>query len=174
MIMKERIEHQFGPVYDKNSKILILGSFPSVKSRQEDFYYMHPQNRFYQILSKIFKEDFVNLSINDKIKLLNKCHIALYDVVFSCIINLSSDQSIKEPIACDIEKILKETEIKRIYLNGKKAFELFKKFFPHLLPMAKCLPSSSPANAKYSLDELVREWNVIKNDDNFEYLCDNR
>ena len=154
--------HEFPPFVELNSKILILGSFPSVKSREQSFFYMHPQNRFYKVLSKIYGDDFVNVGIEDKKKLFSKYHLALYDVIESCDIVGSSDQSIKNVVPADIEMILKNSSIEHIYINGKKAFELFKRYFPHLLSITTNLPSTSSANAAYSLTRLVEEWKVIR------------
>jgi len=152
----EKQVHNFAPVYDKDSKYLFLGSFPSVKSRNKSFYYMHPKNRFYPLLEKVFKDEFTTENIDKKIKLLNKHHIALFDVVKSCEIHGSSDSSIKNIELNNIDEIVNNSKIKTIILNGKLAYSLFIKHFPHLLDKAYYLPSTSPANAKCSLNDLEK------------------
>lgn len=158
----ENIKHPFEPIIDKECNILILGSFPSIKSRENKFYYMHPQNRFYKLLSKIYNEDFVNADINMKKKLLLENHIAIYDVIESCEIINSDDNKIKNVKYVDVLNLLKNCKIKKIYLNGKKAYELFIKKYPKLQDMAYYLPSTSPANAAFSFDKLYQCWKVIK------------
>ena len=148
------------PFIDNDSTILILGSFPSVKTREVGFYYGHPQNRFYRVISSIFKSE-LPISIEEKKQLLKKYHIALYDVIYSCDIINSGDSSIKNVTPIDIKKILtKFPNIKRIILNGNKAKELFIKYLSKdintkNIDIAYC-PSTSPANAKMSVDELVK------------------
>ena len=158
----ENIKHPFEPIIDKDCNILILGSFPSIKSRENKFYYMHPQNRFYKLLSKIYNEDFVNADINMKKKLLLENHIAIYDVIESCEIINSDDSKIKNVKYADVLNLLKNCKIKKIYLNGKKAYELFIKKYPKLQYMVYYLPSTSPANAAFSFDKLYQCWKVIK------------
>jgi hypoxanthine-DNA glycosylase len=155
------IKHDFKPIINKDSKILILGSFPSVKSRENDFYYMHPQNRFWPLMSAILEEDLVDASIQDKTKLLKKHHIALYDVIESCNINGSSDASISDVRPINLKELIKFSSIKHIYLNGRKAESLFNEYFPDYKSMAFYLPSTSPANARYRLDDLYKEWLTI-------------
>ena len=160
-----KVNHSFPIFIDSNSKILILGSFPSVKSREEDFYYMHKQNRFYKILSNLFNEDFYNVDINTKKELLSKYHIALYDVIESCEIENSNDETIKNVEPSNIKKYIKNTNIKHIYINGNKAKELFIKYNNDLINMTTFLPSTSARNARFNLDKLTNEYKVIK-----EYL----
>lgn len=148
------LNHSFEAVYDKNSVYLFLGSFPSVKSREYNFYYMHPQNRFYLLLKEVFNDDFTTSDINKKRKLLLKHKIALFDVIKSCEITGSSDSSIKNVIPNDIEYIIKNSNIRKIILNGKLAYNLFIKYNPSLKDMSYYLPSTSPANAKCSLEKL--------------------
>ena len=148
------LNHSFEAVYDKNSVYLFLGSFPSVKSREYNFYYMHPQNRFYLLLKEVFNDDFTTSDINKKRKLLLKHKIALFDVIKSCEIVGSSDSSIKNVIPNDIEYIIKNSNIRKIILNGKLAYNLFIKYNPSLKDMSYYLPSTSPANAKCSLEKL--------------------
>lgn len=155
------VKHTFDIIIDNNSKILILGSIPSIKSREKNFYYMNSNNRFYKVLEAIFDDNFTNEDINIKIELLKKHHIALYDVISECDITNSSDQSIKKPVVARIDEIVLKYKIDRIFLNGKKAYSLFIKYFPHLIDKAILLPSTSSANAAYSLDKLINEWKII-------------
>lgn len=150
--------HPINPVYDKNSKILILGSFPSVKSREVGFFYGHPQNRFWKVLARIFEEN-VPETIEEKRSMLLRNHIAVWDVIHSCEITGSSDSSIKNVVANDLTQILEEAQIQKICVNGKKAFSLYQKYIkPQTGREAVCLPSTSPANAAFGLDRLVLEW----------------
>ena len=160
-----KVNHSFPIFINSNSKILILGSFPSVKSRELDFYYMHKQNRFYKILSILFNEDFYNVDINKKKELLNKYNIALYDVIESCEIENSNDETIKNVEPSSIKEYIKDTNVKHIFINGNKAKELFIKYNKDLLDITSFLPSSSARNARYNLDKLVEEYKIIK-----EYL----
>ena len=158
----EKVYHGFDIVCDSDCRVLILGSFPSVKSREENFYYAHPQNRFWKVLSSVLNDNFVGLTANEKKEKLLCHHIALYDVITSCDIIGSSDSSIKNPTYLDIDEILKNSKIEKIFLNGNKAYELFIKKFPQYIGMTAKMPSTSPANAKCSLDGLVEEWKKIK------------
>lgn len=154
------IDHPLDPIFDSNSKILILGSFPSVKSREYMFYYAHPQNRFWRVLSNIFN-DKEPASIREKTNFLIKHNIALWDVIHSCEIVGSSDSSIKNVVANDISTIINEANILQIFTNGKKADELYKKYiYPVVNIESVCLPSTSPANAAWSLDKLTNKWKV--------------
>jgi len=155
--------HNIEPVFNKNSKVLILGSFPSVKSREQQFFYGHPQNRFWKVISSITNENLPT-TIEEKKSLLIRNNIAVWDVIKSCEIIGSSDSSITNVVPNDIYKILKATNIKAIYANGDKAYSLFKKYFGEELAARK-LPSTSPANAQYSLERLIEEWKVILEND---------
>ena len=147
----EKIEHTFEPVYDEYSEILILGTFPSVKSRGNNFYYGHPQNRFWKVIANINNVP-VPESIDEKRKLLLDLHIAIWDVVASCSISGSSDSSIKDVTANDISKLLKDTNIKTIYGNGAKACELYNRYVYSKTGRAIVkLPSTSPANAGFHI-----------------------
>ncbi|MCF7924603.1 MAG: DNA-deoxyinosine glycosylase [Candidatus Izimaplasma sp.] len=160
--LKHISSHGFGPVIFKSSKILILGSFPSVKSREENFFYMHSQNRFWEILSRLFNDkDFANQKIKSKIQALKKHNIALYDVIESCDIVNSEDSSITNVRPTNIEKLIKDTKINRIFLNGKKAYNLFNKYNPNLKELGSYLPSTSSANARYSIKRLLNEWELL-------------
>lgn len=154
--------HPIAPVFDKDSKILILGSFPSVKSREEGFFYGHPQNRFWKVTSQIFGEE-LPVTINEKKAILIRNHIAVWDVIGSCEIEGSSDSSIRNVTVNDLSVILDTADIRAIFLNGKKAEQYYLKYlFPVLKRDAVCLPSTSPANAAWSLDKLTDAWKVIK------------
>lgn len=150
--------HTFPPVYDKHSKILILGTFPSVKSREGDFYYHHPQNRFWKLLSRLFKEELPQ-SIPEKKQMLLTHQTALWDVVKSCDIVGSSDASIRNILPNDLSVILERCRIEQIFTNGNKAQELYMQLcYPKTGRESIRLPSTSPANAAYSLDQLVNIW----------------
>ena len=123
----EKIEHTFEPVYDKNSKILILGSFPSVKSRENNFYYGHPQNRFWKVIAAVLKVKPPE-TIEEKRMMLLEHNIAIWDVIASCSIQGSSDTSIKDVVVNDFTEILANSEIEKIYVNGGKAYELYHKY----------------------------------------------
>lgn len=155
-------DHEFDVVIDAESRILILGSFPSVLSRNKGFYYMNPKNRFWSVLSEIFQEDFVSVDIQGKLNLLHRHHIALYDVVESCDLQGSADSSIKNIIVADLDKIIRSAPIRKIYLNGSKAYILFSRYFPQYTSMAVMLPSTSSANAIFSFDDLLEKWKVIR------------
>ena len=154
--------HPIEPIYDKNSKILILGSFPSVRSREEGFFYGHKQNRFWKVISGIFEEEEPK-TIEDKKSLLLRNRIALWDVIQSCDIVGSSDSSISNVVPNDLSTILSTADIKAIFVNGKAAFKYFEKYTePVIKRSATCLPSTSPANAAWSMDRLLKEWKCIK------------
>lgn len=156
------IKHPFPPLYNKDSKILILGSFPSVKSREQMFFYGHPQNRFWKVVSSVFERDEPE-TIEEKKQLLYENGVALWDVIASCEIAGSSDSSIKNVRVNDISKILEESDIRQIFVNGKTAEKYFKKYTQAQINReAVCLPSTSPANAVWSLEKLVEAWQAIK------------
>lgn len=156
------IIHPFSPLYNASSKILILGSFPSVKSREQMFFYGHPQNRFWKVVSAVFGCD-VPVNIEEKRRFLLSNGIALWDVIASCEITGSSDSSIKNVTANDISIILKSAEICRIFVNGKTAEKYYNKYIKKSIGIdAVCLPSTSPANAAWSLKRLIEAWKIIK------------
>lgn len=157
----EKIIHPIEPLFSKNSKILILGSFPSVKSREEMFFYGHPQNRFWPLLARIFSEK-IPTDTEEKKRIALSHNIAMWDVLASCEIEGSSDSSIKNAVANDLAPILDAADIKNIYVNGKTAKKYYDKLiFPHLEREAFCLPSTSPANAAYNMDKLYEAWKII-------------
>ena len=158
----EHIVHSFEPVYDKASEILILGTLPSVKSRENNFYYGHKQNRFWKVLATLLQEP-VPHTIEEKKAMLLAHRIALWDVIQSCDIKGSSDSSIKNVKPTELRKILDASNIKQIYANGSKAGQLYKKYQLPLTGMeAVVLPSTSPANAAWSLERLCEAWRKIK------------
>ena len=155
------IIHPIQPVYDKDSEVLILGSFPSVKSREEGFFYGHPQNRFWKVTASVFDEEPPRTTEKKKDFLIRN-HIALWDVIGSCDIEGSSDSSIRNVKVNDISKILTTADIKAIYLNGKKAYHLYQQYLePTINREGICLPSTSPANAVWRLERLKQAWSVI-------------
>ena len=160
----EHIVHSFEPVYDKDSEILILGTLPSVKSRENNFYYGHKQNRFWKVLATLLKEP-VPETIEEKKVMLLAHRIALWDVIQSCDIKGSSDSSIKNVQPTDIGMILEKTNVTQMYANGNKAGQLYKRYqFPVTGIEATVLPSTSPANAAWSLARLCEAWKTILHD----------
>ena len=151
--------HPFPPIYDTNYKILLLGSFPSVKSRETKFYYGNPKNRFWIVLAKLFNEE-CPLSIESKTEFLLRHNIALWDTLKSCSITGSSDNSIKNPIPNDFDKIIAESKISQIFCIGKTSYTLFTRL-TNL--NAIYLPSPSPANCAMSIDKLVDSYRIILN-----------
>ena len=155
------IIHPISPIYDKDSEILILGSFPSVRSREEGFFYGHPQNRFWKVVASVYGEN-VPQSVEEKKAFLLRNHIAVWDVIKSCDIEGSSDASIKNVAANDLNEILDVADIKEIYVNGKTALKYYKKYTePIIGRTAVCLPSTSPANAAWNVERLTEAWKMI-------------
>lgn len=158
----EHIVHPLKPVYKTRSNILILGSFPSVKSREDAFYYSNKYNRFRKVLSSILGTNEPTSTV-EKIEMLNDANIAIYDVIYSCDIIKSYDSSIKNVVPTDINKIITEINIKKIYTNGNKATDLYKRYSENIAGIKTVsLPSTSPANARYSLEDLIDKWKIIK------------
>jgi hypoxanthine-DNA glycosylase len=156
--------HGFDAVIDDQSELLILGSFPSVKSRENAFYYMHPQNRFWSVLQAIYEDDnFLSHDITIKIRALKEHHITLYDVIESCDIIGSKDSSITNVTPVNITALIKGTSITKVLLNGNKAGSLFNTYNPALRPLATTVPSTSSANAQYGLERLVKTWKTAIN-----------
>mgnify|MGYP000388505498 CR=1 FL=1 len=162
----EHIIHPFPPLYDNNSKILILGSLPSVKSREQMFFYGHPQNRFWKVITAVINNSGMNdknievpVTIEEKKMMLHNNHIALWDTIYSCDIIGSSDSSIKNAVPADISRILKAADIQTIIANGGTAFRLYGRYCEPVTgrPAALC-PSTSPANAAFSLERLSECW----------------
>ncbi len=155
-------QHPIPPLYDKNSKVLILGSFPSVKSREQMFFYGHPQNRFWKVICAVMGKD-TPVTIEEKSSFLHENNIALWDVIASCDITGSSDSSIKNVVANDLTQILRSADIKQIFVNGRTAEKYYNKYIRDTIAKkAVCLPSTSPANAGWSLDRLINAWGIVR------------
>lgn len=161
--MKKHIIHPIPPFFGKESKILILGSFPSVKSREQQFFYGHPQNRFWKVMARVF-DDGIPDTIAEKQSFLSAHRIALWDVIGACDIKGSSDSSIENVTPNDISEILKAADISGIFVNGKTAEKYYRKYIEKETGIrAVCLPSTSPANAAWSVDMLVSAWKEALN-----------
>lgn len=159
--MGEIFTHTFEPIFDRNSEILVLGSFPSVKSRENNFYYAHPQNRFWRVVASVYSCP-VPSSVEEKKNMLLSNKIAVWDVIRSCEITGSADSTIKSVIPNDLSEILSVADIKKIYANGKTAQSLYNKYIKKNTGVdIISLPSTSPANAAYSLEKLIKEWKII-------------
>ena len=164
--MKEKnnythVRHGFEPLYDSSSNILILGTMPSVKSREQNFYYGHPQNRFWKLLAALYGDNIPN-TIEEKKLFLHSHHIALWDVISECDIIGSSDSSIKNVVPADLSVILNSADIKCIYANGTKAYDLYMKYSYGMTKREIVkLPSTSPANAAFQMDRLINIWQSI-------------
>lgn len=155
------LTHPIAPIYDNNSKILILGSFPSVKSREIGFYYGHPQNRFWRVIAAVFDSD-VPQTIEEKRKFLLSHNIAVWDVIASCEIKGSADSTIRDVTPNDLSVILENTPINQIFVNGKTAEGYYIKYTEKITgKKAICLPSTSPANASWTMERLVEAWKQI-------------
>ena len=153
--------HPIPPLYDENSRVLILGSFPSVKSREAMFFYGHPQNRFWKIMAAL-TDSPVPETVEEKKKLILSNHFALWDSIGSCTIVGSSDSSIRDVVPNDLRIILDHAPIEHIFCNGATSLKYYRKYNePILHRTAQALPSSSPANAAWSLDRLVDAWRII-------------
>lgn len=152
-----KVEHTFEPIYNKESKILILGSIPSVKSRENKFYYGHPKNRFWRLISEIFNEKLPD-TVEEKEKIILNNNLAIYDVIKSCEIEGSADNSIKNVQINDINKIIKNSSINKVIFNGNKAYQLYEKYEKNKFANLVVLPSTSPANARFSFEELFKKW----------------
>ena len=157
----QSLKHTFDPVFNAESKILILGSFPSVKSRENNFFYGHPQNRFWKVMANVLDWN-VPTTIEEKREMLLNNYVAVWDVIASCSIVGSSDTSIKDVVVNDFSKILENSKVERIYVNGGKAYELYHKYAEKVTGIqAVKLPSTSPANAAWSLEKLTKTWKEI-------------
>lgn len=157
----QHIVHPIPPLFDRNSRILILGSFPSVKSREQAFFYGHPQNRFWKLLPMLYGEPPLS-TIPEKRAFCQAHGIALWDVIASCDILGSSDSSIQNALPNDLTPILKGAPIERIFTNGKTAGKLYDRYIlPQVEREAVCLPSTSPANAAWTLEKLQAAWQII-------------
>lgn len=156
------VTHEFEPFYDKDSKILILGSIPSPVSRKQGFYYAHPQNRFWKVLEKVYNEK-IEGDISSKKKFLTKHRIALWDVLESCYIEGAKDSSIKDPKPNDINKIILNSKVKKIFTLGRVSYNLYNKYcYPNTNIKAIYLPSTSPLNCALNLEKLTEKYQIIK------------
>ena len=155
-----RVEHEFPPVYDENSRVLILGTIPSPKSRERGFYYMHPQNRFWKMLSQVLGEP-MSLDIPCRREICISHGIALWDVLAECSIEGASDSSIKNAVPNRLEVIFQAADIRAVITTWKKAQALYERFFPDLM-QAVCLPSTSPANRTISEAEMLEKYRQIE------------
>ncbi|WP_300409116.1 DNA-deoxyinosine glycosylase [Lagierella sp.] len=157
----ETITHPLKPLYNNESKILILGSFPSVKTREYGFFYGHPQNRFWPVMERLFGVE-LSREIEVRRDFLLKNKIAVFDSIFQCDIVGSSDASIKNVKPSDLKNIVETADIQQVFCNGGTSFKYYKKYHSKVLGLEGIkLPSTSPANARYRLEDLVKEWNII-------------
>lgn len=157
----QRIIHPIPPLFDKDCTKLILGSFPSVKSREAQFFYGHPQNRFWRLIAELFNEE-IPRTIEEKSELVLKHNIAMWDTIHSCTITGSSDSSIKDVVPNDLSVILNNSRVTQIFANGTASYNLYQKYiYPVTNIPAVKLPSTSPANAAFSLERLKQSWNII-------------
>ena len=159
--MSERILHPFPPLFDSESRTLILGSFPSVKSREAMFFYGHPQNRFWRLTALLCHEDTPQ-TIEEKSSLILRHHLALWDSIESCTITGSSDSSVRDVVPNDLRVIFDNSKTERVFCNGALSHKMYMKYiYPQTGIAAVKLPSTSPANAAYSLERLAESWRVI-------------
>lgn len=169
-----RIQHPIPPLFDAQCRVLILGSFPSVKSREACFFYGHPQNRFWRVMARVFAEAsadgeegqteiLVPATVTEKKTFLLDHHVAVWDVIATCDIAGSADSSIRNVVANDLSVILSQAPIQQIFVNGKAAQKYYQRYtLPVTGRQAICLPSTSPANAAWSADRLVDAWRVVR------------
>lgn len=159
------VTHEFEPIFNQDSRVLILGTFPSVKSRENQFYYGHPQNRFWKVMAGL-TDSSVPITIDEKKTLLLDHGIAIWDIISYCEIKGSSDSSIRNVIPADLSRILDSCDIRQIYANGGTAKKLYEKYSQEKTGREIIgLPSTSPANAAFSLERLLGSWCQVK-----EYL----
>lgn len=162
MSKRQTIVHPLRPLFQADSKILILGSFPSVKTREYGFFYGHPQNRFWRLMERIFEEE-LSTDIEERRAFLLEHNIAVYDVIYQCDIIGSSDASIQNAVPSDLRPIFKEANIRRIFCNGSTSYRYYRKYQEKKIGTnAILLPSTSPANARVSIDDLYSKWKIIR------------
>lgn len=160
---RTQVMHPIPPVWNAESRVLVLGSFPSVKSREQNFFYGHKQNRFWRVLAAVLETE-VPETMEEKKRFLLNARIAVWDVIGSCTIVGSSDASIKDVKPNNLSEILDRADIRQIYCNGAKSYELFNRYlYPVIGREAEKLPSTSPANAAKTTDMLVSEWKQLRN-----------
>ena len=161
MSEQQTIIHPIPPMYDEDCRILILGSFPSVKSREAMFFYGHPQNRFWRLLALLFDEP-VPQTIEEKRTLALGHHVAMWDTIHSCTITGSSDSSIRDVVPNDLSVILENSKVAHIFCNGATSYKLYMKYiYPTTGIEAVKLPSTSPANAAFGIERLANSWQII-------------
>ena len=154
-------KHPIPPLYDAESRVLILGSFPSVKSREGQYFYHHPQNRFWKVLAAVLQEE-PPVTIAEKAAMLHRRHIALWDVIASCEIAGSSDSSIRNAVPNDLSPIFAAADIRAVFCNGGAIYNYYRKYTQAATGFTAIqLPSTSPANASWSLQRLTAAWSVI-------------
>ena len=162
--MSERthVTHEaFGPLYDADSEVLILGSIPSPKSREQRFYYGHPQNRFWKVMAAVLEESLPS-TVEEKAEMMHRHHIALWDSLSECDLRGATDASIQNPVPTDIPWLLRETKIHAVFCTGATAYRYYEKYhFPATGISAVRLPSTSPANAAVSLEKLTEAYKMI-------------
>ena len=158
----QHIIHPFEALYDEDSRILVLGSFPSVKSREQKFFYGHPQNRFWQVTAAVFEDD-VPETIERKKQFLHRHHVAAWDVIDGCDIKGPGHSSIKNAVPTDLQKIIRNSRVSAVFCNGKTSGRMYEKYHEPVLKMkAQILPSTSPANAAWTLERLIEVWRKIR------------
>ena len=154
--------HPIPPVWDAESRVLILGSFPSVRSREAQFFYAHPQNRFWRVLAVVLGQDCPQ-TVAEKQRLLHASHIALWDVIRRCELTGSSDSSIRNAEPNDLTELLRGAPVGAVFCNGGTAYRLYQKYQAQQTGLpAVCLPSTSPANAAWSLERLEAAWQAVR------------
>lgn len=158
--MSERVTHCFEPVYDRHSRVLILGTMPSPASRENGFYYSHPRNRFWEVMASIFNQPQPCTPEEKRSFCLNN-NIALWDVLRSCSIDGASDSSIRDPEVNDIPALLEKTEISCVFTTGSTASALYRRHFGQLAVRHIALPSTSPANARMKLEDLTVAYQQV-------------
>lgn len=159
----EHVVHPFGPLYDSQSKVLILGSLPSLKSREQNFFYGHPQNRYWPLIARLFGQKTPQ-TVEDKKALVLSHNMAMWDTIYSCDIIGSSDSSIRNAVPTDLSAIINNSCVKHIFCNGNTSGSYYRKYQEPLLGIkAIVLPSTSPANAAWNFDRLFEAWKVILN-----------
>ena len=157
-----KLDHPIPPTYDENSRVLILGSFPSVRSREMGYFYGHPQNRFWRVMAALF-EEAVPQTVEERRSFLLRNHVSAWDVIASCSIEGSSDSSIKDVAANDLRPVLRDSQITRIFVNGKTAERLYLRHASGTIALpCRALPSTSPANAGWSEARLIAAWQPVR------------
>ena len=154
--------HPIPPVFDGHSELLILGSFPSVKSRETGFFYGHPQNRFWRVLAALWDEGLPETNEERRALCLSHC-VALWDVLSSCTIAGASDASIVDPLPNDLSRVLDAAPVETIFCTGSTAARLYRRLVePSLGRPCVALPSTSPANARMRLSDLVAAYAPLR------------